>query len=284
MQNLNYCRQARKSIQQTIKAASYDKLKMIGFSKEEVNKHVSFQKHVLLSIEKSVKFILPENGMILEDKSLKALDEKEKINLPFPIVALEYEFDNYIGDFDPSLQHRPKKYILIAEKIENGISIIPVYYVTELGMWCSHPAVYMPDIDFIYRQKNTTDGWPCLAISNPNEHTISGDEYISETRILLSFINALQCSNVGIEKSAGNPKKNGLKSSLGFDEYNVLTVINTNKQSSGVESIGGTHRSPREHLRRGHIRRLATGVKIWVNAAVINAGIGAKIHKTYAVK
>ncbi len=72
---------------------------------------------------------------------------------------------------------------------------------------------------------------------------------------------------------------------LPFDEYHVLTVAIPSAKASvnnQAESIGDRH-SPREHLRRGHIRRLQDSRKIWVNAAIINAGVGTKIHKNYAV-
>lgn len=42
--------------------------------------------------------------------------------------------------------------------------------------------------------------------------------------------------------------------------------------------------SPREHLRRGHIRRLEDGRKFWINAAVVAAGNGGKIHKDYGIR
>jgi hypothetical protein len=38
-----------------------------------------------------------------------------------------------------------------------------------------------------------------------------------------------------------------------------------------------THRSPREHLRRGHIRIYQSGRRIWVNSTLVNAGVGGRI-------
>jgi hypothetical protein len=52
----------------------------------------------------------------------------------------------------------------------------------------------------------------------------------------------------------------------------------------GNEGLGGTHRSPRQHLRRGHIRRLQTGKKVWVNSAVVGARNGGVICSTYAIR
>ena len=47
---------------------------------------------------------------------------------------------------------------------------------------------------------------------------------------------------------------------------------------------GGTHRSPRQHLRRGHIRNLQNGKKVWVNAAVVGAKESGVICNNYAIR
>jgi len=46
----------------------------------------------------------------------------------------------------------------------------------------------------------------------------------------------------------------------------------------------GTHRSPREHVRRGHVRRYADGKKIWIQSMVVNPGNGGKVTKDYIFK
>ena len=93
---------------------------------------------------------------------------------------------------------------------------------------------------------------------------------------IISLCNALACSNVHIERS--EPKKAGkkIKAALPFDAYHILTIDAT---GAAGERVGraGEHRSPREHLRRGHIRRLADGRRIWINATVVAAGRGAGV-------
>ena len=70
---------------------------------------------------------------------------------------------------------------------------------------------------------------------------------------------------------------------LPFDDYHVLT-INVGGQGQREGAANGSHRSPREHLRRGHIRRLQDGRKLWVNATVVNPGVGAKVMKDYRME
>ena len=68
------------------------------------------------------------------------------------------------------------------------------------------------------------------------------------------------------------------------------TILDTQpffqERSDNINGMpSGHHRSPREHLRRGHIRRLADGRRIWVNAAIVGAGKGVGVvSKDYALR
>jgi hypothetical protein len=112
------------------------------------------------------------------------------------------------------------------------------------------------------------------------------DDYDDEVGALLNLLNVLSCRNVHTEKSL--PKKTsmamnaGKKNAVPFDAYHYL-VIDTPKKSES-SGVGGSHASPREHLRRGHIRRLADGRRIWVNATVVSAGSGGVVAKDYVMR
>ena len=101
---------------------------------------------------------------------------------------------------------------------------------------------------------------------------------------LLSMLNALGCSNVHIERSESKNSGKKIKAALPFDAYHVLTIDVPGRHGERT-GAGGDHRSPREHLRRGHIRRLADGRRIWVNATVVSVGRGAGVvTKDYTVR
>ena len=61
-------------------------------------------------------------------------------------------------------------------------------------------------------------------------------------------------------------------------------VVDSAKERRPSEELGGTHASPRTHLRRGHIRRLRWGPKVWVNSCVVNPGAIGGVNKDYAVR
>lgn len=47
--------------------------------------------------------------------------------------------------------------------------------------------------------------------------------------------------------------------------------------------LGGSHASPRTHLRRGHIRQHPTAGRIWVNSCVVNPTAIGTVNKDYRI-
>lgn len=92
---------------------------------------------------------------------------------------------------------------------------------------------------------------------------------------VLGLIEALSCSNVSMMESEAPVKLNRARVKKGkapFYTYRTLVVEVPATRKTSTET--GTGRSPRQHLRRGHIRRLPPR-KLWINATVVgNADIG----------
>lgn len=103
---------------------------------------------------------------------------------------------------------------------------------------------------------------------------------------LLELIEALSCSNVTHEPLEKiNPAVNARRirdGKLPLYETRCL-VINAGKSVGDGGGIGGTHGSPRQHLRRGHIRRHPTAGNIWVNSCVVGSAELGVIDKQYVV-
>lgn len=110
----------------------------------------------------------------------------------------------------------------------------------------------------------------------------------TEVSALLELCEALSCSNVKHEvMQTFHPNINQRRIRDGktpFYETRTLWIDVPGGSKDSGDHQGGTHRSPRQHLRRGHIRRLPTGKKVWVNAAVVGAKESGLIKKDYAIK
>lgn len=76
-------------------------------------------------------------------------------------------------------------------------------------------------------------------------------------------------------------KKRSANGKVPFFDYKVLT-INTKEASPTKNGITGTHACPRQHLRRGHIRRLKNK-HVWVNSCVVGDATKGMVKKDYNI-
>lgn len=278
MQHLNYCRQMTKSFQELIPTLA-DTPRMNALA-ERMN-------FVMGLARESQKFLLPNGGMILDDLEFRGLDGLDQINLPFPLVAIEYQMteDKITREDDGKPVGAYKRVIFAQQRKDGGIAICPVFYNEIVKRWIVLPFVALPGGESpVLERKGGLAKFAFHQIDGEDYSEIDFADYSDEVGTLLGLLNALACSNVHIARSeSGVRKAMSKKGSLPFDAYNVLHVDIGSVRSS-TDGARADHRSPREHLRRGHIRRLPSGSRIWVNAAVINAGVGGKVSKDYAVR
>lgn len=106
-----------------------------------------------------------------------------------------------------------------------------------------------------------------------------------EVAAVLELCEALSCSNVEqtiFQESSSKNDRRVKDGKLPIYETKCLSIrIAGQKHQSGLISSSG-HRSPRQHLRRGHIRRLPDK-NVWVNSCVVgNQSLGV-IDKQYLV-
>lgn len=236
--------------------------------------------HAMDLCRASQKFLLPDGGRLFYDNELRALDETQRLRLPHSFIALEYRATNQENN-DPDQTELATRRIVFVREDEEGVFITPAVCFDSNGLWWLMGECFVPAFDYLDRA-NTKNGSPFIKVRWPRGEHLR--DYEDEVSTALCFLNALQCSNVHVEKS--EPKKAGkkVKAALPFDAYHVLTIDVPGRAGERGRPTG-PHRAPREHLRRGHIRRLADSSRIWVNATVVAAGRGAGVvKKDYALR
>ena len=273
LQPLNYCRQIRKIYEKKIA----ENKNYAGDDADEIKEIL--RSYTLLTDKEVVKFKLPIDGILIDDPTFKGLDNLSQVRLPYKKIILEYERSEDWCLSKPNSNEWPRKTVLICEEYAelNLIRLTYWGYFEDMKLWGPSLPVFI-NLEKTYRAE---EGF-VFSFHGKDKDIVSG--YQEEILVLYGLLNALACSNVKIEKLAQRkPPKSKKMDALPFDDYHVLTVsTSSNKTSDGsyTESFGDRH-APREHLRRGHIRRLQDGRKIWVNAAVINAGSVGKVRKNY---
>lgn len=211
------------------------------------------------------KFLLPDDIVFQElaGPDFRGLPSDLELRLPFPQVLLEIPISRGGGG-------------LLIYAWETDLVIRASAASSKRQEWS--PVEFcgaLPRKDFVH-----PDGGLRMAVESPSQKS---SQWVLEA--VVAFCSLLACSNVRAEPLPVDPKlakAAAKRGALPFDTYHVLTV---GTASSGAQRLGhGGGRSPREHLRRGHIRRLEDGRRLWVNATVVNPGVGGTVTKAYAVK
>lgn len=282
MEHLNYSRQLVKHC--------LDVLAIPGAVSQEHNYLVS---SILDLHSASVKFMLPDGGRLHDDMELRSLDEAEKLRLPYPCICLEYhsngrsrQINEPVGYVNGVPQYETDDFvsaprrIVYAREQGNNIVVTIAFWTRHDGLWRVMPECAIPNIHYLDRRIQI-GGRPAIKVMTA-EPRIPLSDYMDEMGALLCFLNILQCQNVQAERSEPRHTGRKIKAALPFDAYHILTIDAPG--NSGESVVTGGHRSPREHLRRGHIRRLSDGRRIWVNATVVAAGRNAGVvMKDYAL-
>jgi hypothetical protein len=152
-------------------------------------------------------------------------------------------------------------------------------------------------VQIVVAQRGRDKAWVTVAPTTVTKNEDGGfhyerlgyDERNTEFAMLMharamNLFYILGCSNV---ETADNPalaalnKKRAKAGKCPVLEYKTL-VLKIDAQRTSGQAGGGTHASPRVHLRRGHVRRLETGRRVWVQACVVGSTHGM-VLKDYRV-
>lgn len=244
-------------------------------------------------LKKSIHFSMPDGGKILDDK-FRGLHGQE-LRLPFPMITIEY-FQNIekVPLKEGQAPSRDRLLHAIEKEIDGEIWIF---------LFCAYRGVFDWEIsplgaaiptkwdqldsrgvsksfkvlpDFL----NTSDTQMVVKIQ---------EEVAEECIVLLEFLEALSCKNVS-HSPMGKVSKvmNDMRVRKGktpFYETRELIInsgVSSGKVSDVVNIPTGSYTPKRQHLRRGHIRRLEKG-NVWVNSCIVGSAELGVINKTYKI-
>lgn len=118
---------------------------------------------------------------------------------------------------------------------------------------------------------------------------IASNDLGAEMCILGEFLTVLTCTNVTTEVLSPSEKLNKARIKAGKEPFHNARILVIAGRLAGSDASGWTLSEEgykvKEHLRRGHIRRLADGRRIWVNHTIVAAGSTAgKAPENYKIK
>lgn len=259
-------------------AAQFERgLLQYPYSQKLTPKEQECLKSLAATVNKSTHFAVPDGGILLNARGSGLVGQV--MHLPFKNITVECW----------SVEHQTK-YVAIAFEDEGpGICVtggrfnpftkswdvcLTMSYLSrtieESGFFTPYAhAMMFPSI----RDALKYDDKQCRELSNV---------YCC---LVIELIEALTCRNVVTEPLEVIDEKVNVRrirdGKLPLYETRILTIKTPEiKHSTGKRCA--SHASPRQHLRRGHIRRLESG-NIWVNSCVVGDANKGVINKQYSV-
>lgn len=234
-----------------------------------------FAQAIVRTIPQAQHFTLPAGGRLFDD-GLRGLDtDLRAIRLPFPIVTISFA------------DGARRTLVIAQEQHEAGQNTIVVRVAVDTGDgqgWGFYPCTAQPE----HSHDDGSVVWLCFdAIGSRLDRTPMHEAVMAAGRSVLELLEALSCNNVAAEVvECIDPAVNARRRRQGkLAMYEVRRlVVKVGDVAHAIGAPGGERNGPREHLRRGHIRRLPDGRKIWVQACVVGSRAVGVVRKTYAVE
>jgi hypothetical protein len=245
--------------------------------------HRDILMHMKRANRNGVRFVL-ENSMlneVLYSRQLKG----EDLRPPYPVTIIEYDggggerlCENVIIAEDCGTHVKLRPYSIV-DLAGTSISICPYEAHLDYG---DQPAKF----DVVCWSQKIRDG---KANHSPDdlEALLKDTHAMLDTTVGLygNLCTVLESHHVEMTDVPPDDKENRIRRIRGqapLFTYKTL-VIGELKSKTKATKGGGTHASPRSHLRRGHYRTGKNGNRYWVSAAFVNGAPGF-VHKDYELK
>lgn len=116
-------------------------------------------------------------------------------------------------------------------------------------------------------------------------HPADGNFYSQHFRwraVVDAFLTALHCVNVQRAETKPDDKLQRARQKRGKQPLFSYWTLQLDGRHEGGSPLGGTHDSPRVHLRRGHPRQFKPGLYTWVQPHMVGNAYAGMVHKDYA--
>lgn len=246
-------------------------------------------------------FALPYGGIMTDRNLIKRAEFGGQImRPPYPVCIFEF-----IGDHKPHVPtpNRSSKRVVVVFDRGDYAELMAVAHRDIDGRWMA------PVISFRlpYNQKNLFQLDPKFGLASTARiipyllHTcdkmlahcgedmetfykVMAADFGDELWAYLDFCRTVNDKHVTFDDIEPDATKNRMRRARGkapLFTYKVLTIGKKKRRSAHQ---GGTHASPRSHLRRGYYRTSKHGVRHWVQPCMVKGETPGFVHKDYKVE
>lgn len=231
-------------------------------------------------VKNGMCFILPVGGILLDETKENDFIDEGLLRPPYPVCILEYVLDE---------KTNPLRLIVVVETIGDEIHVY-MMSCAEKGGW-TPPAIRCEGMvgEFTYNikphlpwyvHKKEAD-WPKgRSFKEDAKHMLEALA-VSPTYQFLCVINRYHTTFEDVAPPERLNRKRLKRGKVPLFTYKVLTIGKKKRKSANQ---GGTHASPRSHLRRGYYRTSRNGVRHWVQPCMVKGETDGFVHKDYKVE
>lgn len=300
----NYAAQARRMIGAYVQMYEDGKC---GGAAEDRELELALTRAAAEKMDSAVHFALPDGALLFED-DLRGL-RGQSLKLPYPAVTLEWYQPPSV---DLSYPSKMTKFVAIAFEVTN--EDFPQLEQDERAIMVmgarEHEAEWCPSTAFavipeawerrvLGAQQSRADNRGKVYVWGITHYNgmvqkmgqEAADDALdrdiaTELYTVLQFCEAMSCSNVGTEVISGaSASVNARRLKDGKVPLLDTKVLTVHVPGATSTRIGLSRKTGeiRQHLRRGHVRNLSDGRRIWVNSCVVGNPEKGRIEKGYRV-
>jgi hypothetical protein len=233
----------------------------------------------------SVKFIVPFNGRPRADQPITTSD----LRPPFPMTLMEFDVgETGAAAMIIAMDRGDSVYLFCAVRFESFRDDADWFIAPALAYieYSDKPAL---DDDALWHSKPfLNDRIDDIIAAHDGDVFKAAEFVLSGTmkfiRVYVSTCQTLKyrhTETIDVEPDAKENRIRRIKRQTPLFTYKTLVIGEPKPKVKGHK--GGTHASPRSHLRRGHYRTSKNGIRYWVSAAFVNGAPGF-VHKDYKLE
>lgn len=226
-------------------------------------------------------FLMPNNGYLFEANKEQCIALSD-LHLPFEVCILEWDRreEGEQAHLVCRVYERDDLFeIAPALKVNNVW--YPICLVLKVPKAQSFETFWNGSI---YVNKIAAEAIPLTPYA-PAE-ILDAANYLHEVKVVAQFLLAANCGNVAPvkihEPSAKQMKAAEARGNLPFNSYWALDC-SFDQDEDPTRSMGGSHATPRLHVRRGHIRHLPSGKLTWVRQCLVGNPDRGVVEKHYEI-
>lgn len=246
-----------------------------------------------------ILFALPDHGR-MKDRTTPVELPGSIFKPPYKVCMLEFTGDHL--DSVP-LAHRSSKRVVFIFDRGDGVDIVPTAYRDSDGAW--HPPIFKFTIHYAAEPAVVLTGTGLAALTGFNKvlpdlfdqlqetgfggsaekfARSMGDDFLDELWAYVDFCRTIHENEVTFDDIEPDEAKNRMRRARGKAPLFTYKVLTIGKKKRKSQHQGGTHASPRSHLRRGYYRTSKHGVRHWVQPCMVKGETPGFVHKDYKVE